>query len=164
LAWVCFQLGVLWGELVPARQSARAALWYRKAVAYLPAYVKARVHLAEIYLDSGRHGDAEALLIPVTSSGDPEVLWRLADALAALGRHADAASQLEAARLGFESLLDRHLLAFADHGAAFYAGRGNYPKRAIELANINAANRPTARAIEQARAAASAILAVRGTT
>jgi tetratricopeptide (TPR) repeat protein len=50
LAWVCFQLGVLWGELVPARQSDRAALWYRKAVAYLPAYVKARVHLAEIYV------------------------------------------------------------------------------------------------------------------
>ena len=24
LAWVCFQLGVLWGELVPERQSARA--------------------------------------------------------------------------------------------------------------------------------------------
>ncbi len=48
LAWVCFQLGVLWGELVPERQSARAARWYRKAVEYLPSYVKARVHLAEI--------------------------------------------------------------------------------------------------------------------
>ena len=75
-AWVCFQLGVLWGELVPERQSARAALWYGKALAYLPAYVKARVPLAEIYLDHGRHSDAEALLTPVISSGDPEVPWR----------------------------------------------------------------------------------------
>ena len=160
LAWVCFQLGLLWGELVPVRQSDRAALWYRKAVAYLPAYVKARVHLAEIYLDSGRYGDAEALLIPVVSSGDPEVLWRFADVSAALGRDADAASQLEAARCGFENLLDKHLLAFAAHGAAFYAGSGNDPNRALELASINAANRPTARAIEQARAAASESLAV----
>ena len=38
---------------------------------------KARVHLAEIYSSSGRAGDAEALLIPAISSGDPEVRWRL---------------------------------------------------------------------------------------
>ena len=36
LAWVCFQLGVLWGELVPERQSARATMWYRKAIAVPP--------------------------------------------------------------------------------------------------------------------------------
>ena len=32
VAWVCFQLGVLWGELVPEAQSARAAIWYREAI------------------------------------------------------------------------------------------------------------------------------------
>jgi tetratricopeptide (TPR) repeat protein len=164
LAWVCFQLGLLWGELVPERQSARSALWYRKAVTYLPAYVRARVHLAEIYMDSGRYDAAEALLIPVASSGDPEVLWRLADVSAALERDADAVNYLESARLGFESLLGKHLLAFADHGAAFYAGSGNDPERALELAGINAANRPTARAIAQTHAAASAVQAVRGKT
>ena len=153
-AWVCFQLGVLWGELVPERQSARAALWYRRAVGYLPSYVKARVHLAEIYLGNGRFGDAEALLIPVISSGDPEVLWRLGDVSAAVGRSEEAARQIESARLGFESLLDKHQLAFADHGAEFYAGSGSDPKRALELARINLANRPTPRAVEQARAAA----------
>jgi tetratricopeptide (TPR) repeat protein len=163
-AWVCFQLGMLWGELVPDRESARAERWYRKAVAYLPAYVKARVHLAEICLDSGQYDDAEDLLIPVVSSGDPEVLWRLADVSAALERHADAVNHLESARLGFENLISRHLLAFADHAAAFYAGSGNDPDRALELASINAANRPTARAIAQAHAAASAIQAKRGTT
>ena len=100
----------------------------------------------------------------MASSGDPEVFWRLADVSAALGRDADALGQLESARRGFESLLDKHLLAFADHGAAFYAGSGNAPQRALELASINAANRPTARAIAQAHAAASEIQAVRGTT
>ena len=49
LAWVCFQLGMLWGELVPVPDPDLAALWYRRAIAYLPGYVKARVHLAEIY-------------------------------------------------------------------------------------------------------------------
>ena len=62
LAWVCFQLGMLWGELVPVPDPNLAALWYRRAIAYLPRYVKARVHLAEICASHGRAGDAEALL------------------------------------------------------------------------------------------------------
>ena len=36
VAWVCFQLGALWGELVPEPQPERAALWYQKAIEYLP--------------------------------------------------------------------------------------------------------------------------------
>ncbi len=44
VAWVCFQLGVLWGELVVEPELARAEYWYRKAVGCLPGYVKARVH------------------------------------------------------------------------------------------------------------------------
>jgi hypothetical protein len=49
--WVCFQLGVLWGKFVPETQSGQAVCWYQKAIEYLPCYVKARVHLSEIYLD-----------------------------------------------------------------------------------------------------------------
>ena len=63
VAWVCFQLGVLWGELVPETQSERAAHWYQKAIEYLPCYVKARVHLSEIYQHFGNVADAEALLL-----------------------------------------------------------------------------------------------------
>ena len=85
LAWVCFQLGMLWGELVPVPDPNRAALWYRRAIAYLPGYVKARVHLAEIYASQDQTGDAEALLLPALSSRDPEVQWRLADVLTAQG-------------------------------------------------------------------------------
>jgi hypothetical protein len=58
--------------------------------------------------------------------------------------------ELQAARSGFETLLNAHLLAFADHGTEFYAGSGDDPQRAFELASINLANRPTLRAFEQA--------------
>src|SRR4029079_10250375 len=71
LAWVCFQLGMLWGELVPAPDPALAAVWYRRAIAYLPGYVKARVSLAEIPGSQDRTGDPEALLLPALSSRDP---------------------------------------------------------------------------------------------
>ena len=154
LAWVCFQLGVLWGELAAAPDPALAAVWYRRAIAYLPGYVKARVHLAEIYASQNRMGDAEALLLPALSSRDPEVNWRLADVLTAQGRFEEAERQLDAARSGFDRLLGRHLLAFADHAAEFYAGSGNNGRRALELARTNVANRPTRRAVKQADAIA----------
>ena len=62
---------------------------------------------------------------------------------------------MEAARSGFEVLLGKHLLAFADHGAEFYSSSGNDAGRAFELASINLANRPTLRAFEQAYATAT---------
>jgi tetratricopeptide (TPR) repeat protein len=154
LAWVCFQLGMLWGELVPVPDPNLAALWYRRAIAYLPGYVKARVHLAEIYASQDQTGDAQALLLPALSSRDPEVRWRLADVLIAQGKFEEAETQLDAARFGFDKLLGRHLLAFADHAAEFYAGSGNDCRRALELACANVANRPTRRAINEARAIA----------
>jgi len=156
LAWISFQLGVLWGESVPAAQPERAAKWYRRAIDYLPGYVKARVHLAEICLDEGRTDEARALLAPVLASGDPEVAWRLGDVALLAGDSAEAALQLAAARDGFESLLAKHPLAFADHGVEFYLGSGNDPARAFDLARLNLANRPTLRAFEQASSAAQA--------
>jgi tetratricopeptide (TPR) repeat protein len=150
LAWVCFQLGSLWGELVTERQPDRAAHWYQKAIEYVPSYVKAKVHLSEIYLSYGRAEDAETLLVSSVSSGDPEVHWRLADIMVAKGNFSDAKAQMQAARSGFEALLETHLLAFADHGAEFYSGSGNDVVRAFELARVNVENRPTLRAFEQA--------------
>ena len=154
VAWVCFQLGVLWGELVPEAQSSRAEYWYEKAIEYLPCYVKARVHLAEVYLRRGRAKEAEALLMAAIPSGDPEVHWRLADVLIEMNRFADAEVQMQAARSGFKSLLEKHLLGFADHGAEFYSGSGDDPEKAVGLACINLKNRPILRAFEQAFSAA----------
>jgi tetratricopeptide (TPR) repeat protein len=150
VAWVCCQLGVMWGELVPEKQSDRAASWYLKAIEFLPCYVKARVHLAEIYLERERPQDAEALLIPVISSDAPEVAWRLADVMVASGKTVEADAQMQLARSGFDILLRKHLLAFADHGAEFYSASGNDAGRAFELASANLANRPTIRAFELA--------------
>jgi len=150
LGWVCFQLGMLWGELVPTTEPDLAALWYRRAIAYVPGYVKARVHLAEICASQDRAADAEALLVLALSSDDPEVRWRLADVLIAQRRFDEARIRLDEARLGFDGLLGKHFLAFADHAAEFYAGSGNDRRRALELARANVANRPTRRAIKQA--------------
>jgi tetratricopeptide (TPR) repeat protein len=141
---------MLWGELVPLPDPNLAALWYQRAIAYVPGYVKARVHLAEIYASQDQTGDAEALLLPALSSRDPEVRWRLADVLIAQERFEDAETQLDAARFGFDELLGKHFLAFADHAAEFYAGSGNDRRRALELARANVANRPTRRAVKQA--------------
>jgi hypothetical protein len=157
LAWVCFQLGMLWGEQVPVSDTEVAAFWYRLALAYLPGYVKARVHLAELCAAQDRAEEAEALLAPALASGDPEVQWRLADAMAAQGRSEEAAAQLDAARLGFDELLDKHLLAFADHAAEFYAGSGDDLPRALELARVDVANRATRRALRQLEAIAARI-------
>jgi tetratricopeptide (TPR) repeat protein len=154
LAWVCFQLGMLWGELVPVPDPTLAALWYRHAIAYVPAYVKARVHLAEIYTSQGQTSDAKAFLVAALASRDPEVRWRLADVLIAQERFEEAETQLDAARSGFEELLERYLLAFADHAAEFYAGSGNDCPRALTLARANVENRPTRRAVKQADAIA----------
>jgi enamine deaminase RidA (YjgF/YER057c/UK114 family) len=157
-AWTCFQLGLLWGELAPVLAPSRAALWYRRALAYLPGYVKARVHLAEICISQDHIGDGETLLLPALASGDPEVRWRLAEVLIAQERFEEAEVQVEAAKSRFDELLDRHLLAFADHAAEFYAGSGNDPRRALELARRNVANRPTRRAAQQAEAIAAQML------
>jgi hypothetical protein len=154
LAWVCFQLGVLWGETVPQPQPRRAANWYECAVGYLPSYINARVHLSEIYLDDGDLKRAEALLAPVVASGDPEVNWRLSEVLEAQSKRVEADVQRNAARSGFESLLMRHELAFADHAAEFYLSSGADPRRACDLARVNLANRPTRRAFELAHVAA----------
>lgn len=150
VARVYFQLGMLWGELAPQPDPSLAAQWYRQAIGILPMYTKACVHLAEIYSSEGRLSEAEALLRRVSAVGDPEVDWHLADVLAAQGRLKESEAHMTAARSGFEALLQRHVLAFADHGAEFYAGGGNNLPRALQLARINADNRPTLRAFEQA--------------
>lgn len=155
LAWTCFQLGVLWSEIATDPDPNRATRWYQRAIEYLPRYVKARVHLAEICAVDGRLADAEALLVPALLSGDPEVSWRLADVLVQQKRGDESATHLCTARVRFEELLARHPLAFADHAAEFYAGSGGDHSRALDLARANLANRPTRRAAELASAIAS---------
>ena len=156
LAWVCFQMGVLWGEAMPAPDHDRAAFWYRQAIAYLTGYARARVHLAELHLETEEYDAAEDLLLSVVDNGDPEIPWRLAQAMAAQRRAEEAERYCKAAQTAFETLLSRHELAFADHAAEFYLSIGADIGRACHLARLNLANRPTLRAFELAHKAARA--------
>ena len=116
--------------------------------------MRQRVHLSEIYLDDGDLVAVEALLTPVVASGNSEVNWRLSEVFEAQFKCVEADLQRKVARAGFESLIVRHELAFADHAAEFYLSSGADPRRACHLACVNLANRPTRRALELAHVAA----------
>src|ERR1700681_3472704 len=71
------------------------------------------------------------------------------------GDPARGRDELARAGAGFEALLARHPLAFADHAAEFYLGAGANPERAWVLAEQNLAARPTDRAFGLAGARAT---------
>ena len=72
-------------------------------------------------------------------------------------RLAEAEFQLEAARSGFEALLGKQLLAFADHAAEFYSGSGNDCHARARTRAHQCRNRPTRRAVRQLQAIAADI-------
>ena len=156
LAWACFQLGVLFGETLTPADTQAAQYWYEKAMAYLPAYTHARVHLAELHLDAGRFDVALNLLQPIQDSADPEVSWRLAQLHEKSGQTHEANHHLARAKSIFEQLLTHHALAFADHAVDFYLEEGDDPDKALKLALLNLDNRPTLRAFELSFEAAQA--------
>jgi hypothetical protein len=145
-AWICFQIGLLWGEIAKHNDKDLASYWYKKAIAYIPKYTKARVHLAEIYTASGRNELALQTLQPALASTDPEVSWKISDIYAMDNQPKYSAQYLQLANSIFTSLLERYPLAFADHAAEFYISSGNNPDKAYQLALLNYQNRPTERA------------------
>lgn len=142
-AWLCFARGTMWAE--QAGDATRGAVHLQKALAYLPQFVAARLHLAEIDVHAGRVAAAERRLAPIAHSGDPEVLALLGN-LRAAADPARGALEIAAAGERFETLLARQPLAFADHAAEFYLGAGADPARARQLAAANLAERSTRRA------------------
>lgn len=148
LAWACFQLGFLWGEVVDEPDLEKAAYFYAKAVNYLPGYTHATVHWAEIEMENGKLDQARELLNSVIESGDPEAKWRMSELLAKEGKTQASEKALLAAEHMYEDLLSRHELAFCDHASEFYLGSGNKPERALKLALANFKNRSTIRAYE----------------
>lgn len=155
-AWVCFELGMLWGERVASPEPEHAAAWYRRAIEYVPTYVRARVHLAEILLDAREIDAAREILEPALASGDPEAAWRRAEIEISTSNPQAASTWQALARDAFEMLLAKHTLAFADHGVEFFLALGDDPECALALAQRNLANRPTPRAFELACEAAVA--------
>lgn len=141
VGWVFFQRGVMWAE--HAGQPEKSRRLYEEAVARLPAYVQATVHLAEMQAEAGERDAAIARLKPVVDASDePEAIALLGELT---GGEAGAAL-VERARARYESLLATYPLAFADHATEFYLGPGKNPARALELAALNHANRKSERA------------------
>src|SRR5262249_36554734 len=120
-----------------------------------PEFVTANVHLAELEAARGDAGAATARLERVTAgSRDPEALAALGVLHARAGEPARGGCEILLARERFESLLDRHPEAFADHAAEFYLGPGEDPERAWILARANLSLRVTDRAVTLALRAA----------
>lgn len=147
-AWASFELGKLWGEKMPEPDLEKAQFWYETALNYLPNYVHAAVHLAEIQMGRQDYHAATRMLDSVAATNEPEVFWRKAELLERSGRLEDAQRELKVAYQRYQQLLAKHELAFADHAVEFLIATNLNPQQALVLAMANRDNRPTQRAFE----------------
>lgn len=142
LASVAFRRGVMWSE-----SAARPDLgdrFYREALGYLPTYVTANVHLAEL-VSSDDPNLARRLLESAADFEDPEPWGKLGGLLAESDAVSAGTYERRAAE-AYRGLLDAFPLAFADHAAEFFAGPGDDPELSVDLALLNLDNRRTPRA------------------
>jgi tetratricopeptide (TPR) repeat protein len=154
-AWIYFARGLMWAER--GEDPARAEIFYKQALIYLPEFVGANINLAELETARGDAASAmDRLSRVVSSSNEPEALALLGALHVRTGDVVAGKHEISLARQRFESLLALYPLAFADHAAEFYLGPGAYPERAWMLAEQNLANRDTDRAVALAVKAAEA--------
>jgi tetratricopeptide (TPR) repeat protein len=153
-AWIEFARGVMWAEQGAAPVRAKAL--YARALEYLPQFVAANIHLAELEAADGDVASAIHRLERVATSGEPEALALLGQLRIRTGDARRGRNEIAHARERYESLLACHPLAFADHAAEFYLGPGADARRAWTLAQQNLANRQTDRAFALAIRAAQA--------
>ncbi|MFZ0286978.1 MAG: hypothetical protein WAL32_17250 [Terriglobales bacterium] len=154
-AWIYFARGLMWSEQRGDQE--RAELLYTQALKYVPEFVTATIHLAEIKALRGDSESAIELLENVVqSSHEPEARALLGVLHLRTGDSERGSREIAEARTSYELLLSRDPMAFADHGAEFYLGPGADPERAWILAQQNLANRQTPRAAALAIKAAEA--------
>ncbi|MEM9071997.1 MAG: hypothetical protein AAGE52_26055 [Myxococcota bacterium] len=152
VAFSFFARGVMWGEM--ANRPDLAKPLYEEAVRRLPSYSVGNVHLAELESEVDEGDEAVARLARLAEAvGDPEPAGLLSELTTDPARAAEL-SGIAAAR--YDVLLSRHPEAFYDHGSEFFAGAGNDPDRALQLALDNVALRPIPRAFIVAIEAATA--------
>lgn len=119
-AAIWFARGKMWAE--QAGDARRGESAYRQALALVPGYVVANVHLAELELARGDLAAAiERLERVAPGSHDPEPLGLLGHAHVQAGQVAQGRVEIEAARRRYEALLQRHPAAFAGHAAELAA-------------------------------------------
>lgn len=154
-AWIYFARGLMWSE--QGGDQARAERLYKQALMYVPEFVSANIHLAEL---EALRGDSESAIKRledvVQSSHEPEAVALLGVLHLRTGDSERGSREIGEARTSYELLLSRDPLAFADHAAEFYLGPGADPERAWALAQQNLANRQTPRAATLAIKAAEA--------
>jgi tetratricopeptide (TPR) repeat protein len=151
LVFIDFQRGLMAEEVGDLD---RASARYRSVLRRLPSHVQAAVHLAAIALARGQAEAAAAVLAPLGTSDDPEVLSLRADVLEH-GQKKDEAERLRRqVEARYRALVEQHPEAFADHAARFLLTR-DIP-RALALARLNLAVRATPAAYELALSAAGA--------
>jgi tetratricopeptide (TPR) repeat protein len=154
-AWVYFARGLMWSE--QGKDKPRGEALYLTALSYLPQFVAAAIHVAEIEVARGDLASAVGRLERVVaSSKEPEALALLGQLRIRMGDAATGHHQIDLAQERYEWLLARQPLAFADHGAEFFLGAGGDPEYAWVLAKMNLANRTTDRAFALAIRAALA--------
>lgn len=154
-AWVYFARAVMWTE--EGADSARGAALYERALVYLPDFVAAGIHLAELEVARGDIASAMTRLERVVASTEePEALGLLGTLHLRAGDTTRGRAEVSRARRRYETLLSRQPRAFADHAAEFYLGPGADSERAWALARLNVVNRPTRRAVALALRAARA--------
>lgn len=154
-AWLSFARGLMWSE--QAGDVERGEVFYAQALHFLPQFATANIHMAEIEYARGEHAAAAARLRRVLAiTPEPEALGLLGDILVGTGEYEQGHRAIDAARVGYETLLRDQPLAYADHAAEFYLGPGEDYARAWQLARQNLDNRPTLRAYELAIDAARA--------
>lgn len=124
LNWVLFQ----WGRIYElAGEPAKARSFYAAAHERLPT-LETTTHLARAMLASG--GDPSTLVTDALARDPSPELYAL------VGKTEDA-------RREWERYVAALPEAFADHAARFYLAEGADPQRALELAKLDFANRPT---------------------
>jgi tetratricopeptide (TPR) repeat protein len=144
LALLEFQIGVMW---MHSEQLDRARDHLSAARFYVPAYVPARGHLAEVEAELGNVESAIALVSPLaTTSDDPDYAGQLAHILADPRSSEESQYWRKHAAKRYDELIAVHPEAFADHAAEFWLGAGNDPRKALRLARMNVAIRKTVRA------------------
>lgn len=147
-----FRRGVMWAEMADRPDLGRPL--YEEAVRRFPDYVVANVHLAELEATGGDEALAYARLehLIALNVGDPEPAGYLGELLGP----EEGAALVAQANARYDVLLSEFRGAFADHGSEFFAGPGNDPARALELASYNLERRKDGRAYVVALGAADA--------
>lgn len=138
LAWIQVHQGIVFLEYEDY-ESAR--LFFAAAHERFPQYTLAAEHLAETELALGNPETAARIYREVAErTGHPEFHFQLSQAESQLGNDEKAAQSVQLARQGYERLVERYPLMYADHAVDFYVGMGDR-EQAVELAQANLSQR-----------------------